>query len=253
MNDLTKTCKKCSTDKPLESFWKNTRYKDGKEPECIECRKAYFATRQESIRKSQQKWREAHPDYQTSYSQTEKSKEYHRQYYREHAQDYKDRKAQWRADHPEEERATRQAYVDANRESINEYHRKWKAKKSETDPQYKLKINLSRRIRYELHALGKGRKTNRTVEYIGCTIEDLKTHLERQFTPEITWESYGTVWHIDHRIPCAAWDLVDDFESKCCWNYRNLQPMLSSDNQRKKDKYDMSEKNAYMESMRVVV
>ena len=252
MSGFTKICKTCSTEKPLGEFWKNARYKDGKEPECIACRKVYLSTRRESNLESQRKWRAAHPDYQKAYSQTETSKEYRRQYYRDHAQVYKDRKRQWRTDHPEQEADARRAYTEANREKVNAYHRQWRAKKATADPQYKLKTNVSRRIRYELNTLNKGRKTKRTNEYIGCSIEQLKTHLESQFTPEMTWETYGSVWHIDHRIPCAAWDLTDAFESKCCWNYRNLQPMLASENHRKKDRYDPVEKNAYMESLREV-
>ncbi len=252
MSVSTKTCKKCSIEKPLESFWKNARYKDGKEPNCIECKRASLLVRRDDRLEAQRKWREAHPEYQREYSKTEKSKEYHRQYYREHAQTYKDRKAQYRKENPEREARVRRAYNGKNRDSINKYHREWKAKKAETDPQYKLKLNVSRRIRYELHTLNKGRKTSRTTDLIGCSIEDLKLHIERQFTTDMAWENYGKIWHIDHRIPCAAWDLTNEFESKCCWNYRNLQPMLADDNRRKKDKYETSEKDAYMESMRVI-
>lgn len=251
MSVLTKTCTKCQAEKPLTDFWKNARYADQKEPQCIECRKLYLSTRKDAQRDSRRRWREAHPDYQRLYSQTETSKEYHRRYYRENADLYKARKKQWRADHPEQEIAARRSYSDATRDKLNAYHRQWKAKKAISDPDYRLKSNISRRIRYELHTLNKGRKTSRTTEYIGCSIEELKVHLENQFTPEMTWDSYGSVWHIDHKIPCTTWDLTDDFESRCCWNYRNLQPMLASDNRRKKDKYDPSEKNAYMESMRV--
>lgn len=251
MSVSTKICKTCHVEKPRTEFWKNARYADQKEPECIACRKIYLSTRKDAQKESQRKWREAHPDYNRLYLQTEKSKEYHRQYYRENADTYKARKKQWRAEHPDQEVTTRRAYTEANREKLNAYQRQWKAKKAESDPQFSLKSNVSRRIRYELHTLNKGRKTKRTTDYIGCSIEELKVHLERQFTPEMTWESYGSVWHIDHRIPCSAWNLTDEFESRCCWNYRNLQPMLASDNYRKKDRYDPAEKLAYMERMQI--
>jgi hypothetical protein len=252
MSVSTKICKKCSLERPLESFWKNARYKDGKEPNCIECKRVSLLVRRDAQLEAQRRWREAHPNYQREYSKTEKSKEYHRQYYREHAEDYKERQRRRRNDNPERETAARRVYLEKNRESMNNYHREWKAKKAETDPQYKLKLNVSRRIRYELHTLNKGRKTSRTMDLIGCSIEDLKAHIERQLASGMSWENYGKVWHIDHRIPCAAWDLTDEFESKCCWNYRNLQPMIASDNRRKKDKYNEDEKSAYMESMRVI-
>lgn len=252
MSDLTKICKKCNTEKSIESFWKNARYKDAKDPECIECKKVSFSLKKDAIRAAQRKWRETNPDYQLRYSQTEQSKEYHRQYYREHAEEYKNRKRQFRTDNPERERISRRKYVERNREVLNEYHRKWKATKRRSDPLYSLKMNVSRRIRYELHTLGKGRKVSRTMDYIGCSIEELKAHLESNFTAEMNWDNYGDVWHIDHRIPCSAWNLTDDFESKCCWNYRNLQPMIARDNLRKRDKYDVDEKNIYIENMRSI-
>ena len=187
------------------------------------------------------------------YGQSEKQKEYHQTYYVEHAQEYKDRKKQWRADNPEKEAAARTIYIDKNREKVNKYHREWKSKKRESDAKYNIKENISRRIRYELCTILKGKKTKRTFEYLGCTVEYLKTYLESKFSGSMTWENYGTVWHIDHIIPCAAWNLTNEFENMCCWNYRNLQPMLASENQSKHDKYETKDKDEYIALMKSVI
>lgn len=231
----------------------NKRYKGGVENRCKDCTKVYLSTKKDKLQESQRKWREKNPEYMSEYGKSDKSKEYHRSYYIEHAQEYKDRKKQWRAENPEKESATRKMYNNENRKHLNEYHRDWKSKKRESDINYKLKENTSRRIRYELCTVLNGKKVKRTTEYIGCTIEELKSHLEAKFSEDMTWDNYGSLWHIDHIIPCAAWNLQNEFENACCWNFRNLQPLLSSENQSKRDKYELKEKEEYITLMKTLI
>lgn len=80
-------------------------------------------------------------------------------------------------------------------------------------------------------------------------MEELKEYLNPKLTSEMTWENYGSVWHIDHIIPCSSWDFFSEFESNCCWNFRNLQPMLASENQSKHDNYKEEEKKEYIKRM----
>jgi len=177
---------------------------------------------------------------------------YRKQYYKDHSQLYKDRKTQWRKDNPEREAETRRKYNEENRYNLNEYHRKWKQNIRNIDVNYKIKENTSRRIRYELNTLLKGKKTKRTTEYIGCTIEELKVHIEQQFKNGMNWENYGSYWHIDHIIPCSAWNLSIEEDNMLCWNFRNLQPLESSLNQSKKDFYEEETKNRYIDKMKSV-
>lgn len=255
MNPLAdkQTCNTCSVEKPLSDYFANKRNKSGREHRCKQCTKLKNQANKEKVAESQRKWRAKNPDYAKDYQQSEKRKEYQKQYYKQHSNAYKDRKKQWRKDHPEQEAQARKAYIEKNKKEINKYHSLWKAKKRETDIYYKLKENTSRRIRYELNTLLKGKKTKRTTAYIGCTIDALKTHLEKQFTDGITWENYGSIWHIDHIIPCATWNLADEFENNCCWNYRNLQPMLASVNQSKHDNHSQEEKEKYVKEMREIL
>lgn len=245
-----KRCTTCNIEKSLDSYWKNKKNKDGKDNHCIDCNKAKNAEQKEIKAERMKKWRAKNPEYMKIYGQSEKSKEYHKKYYKENSQLYKDRKKEWRINNPEREKEARIKYIEENKEKVNEYHRKWKEEKRKIDINYKLQSNLSRRIRYELNTLLKGKKTKRTLHYIGCTIEELKEYLQKGFTQEMSWENYGTLWHIDHIIPCAAWNFTSDFESNCCWNYRNLRPMLASENQSKHDKYDDTDKSIYIEKMK---
>ena len=92
----------------------------------------------------------------------------------------------------------------------------------------KLKTKIVRNLRNRLwHAVKKGYKTSKSLELLGCTIPELKIHLEAKFLPTMTWENYGTLWHIDHITPCASFDLTDPEQQKKCFHYTNLQPLFA--------------------------
>jgi hypothetical protein len=42
-------------------------------------------------------------------------------------------------------------------------------------------------------------KSQKTLEYIGCSAGELRIHLEKQFEPWMTWENHGK-WHIDNEV-----------------------------------------------------
>jgi len=248
-----KICNTCEISKSLDDYTTNKRNKDGKDNRCKTCQSEKNKQNREKLRESQKKWREKNPDYMKEYEQNPERKEYMKEYYRENSQLYKDRRKQWREDNPERDAKTRKKYMEENRDKLNEYHRHWKQEKRETDIKYKLKENASRRIRYELNTLLKGKKTKRTTEYIGCSIEELKTHIEMQFNELMNWENYGSYWHIDHIIPCTAWDLSIEEDNKYCWNFRNLRPLESSENQSKKDKYELNDKEEYVKKLKLIL
>jgi hypothetical protein len=101
-----------------------------------------------------------------------------------------------------------------------------------------VKLNLS--MRSVIGLTLKGNKKGRHWEFlVGYTCEELKTHLEKQFTKKMNWENYGKYWHIDHRIP-KSWfifESTDDPEFKRCWALENLQPKPGKENMRKNSHY----------------
>ena len=72
---------------------------------------------------------------------------------------------------------------------------------------------------------------------LGYTIQELTTHLERQFSKGMTWGSFkrGEI-HIDHVRPQASFDLSNNDEWSDCWSLPNLQPLWAKDNLEKSDK-----------------
>lgn len=53
----SKVCKKCSQEKPIESYTIDTRYKDGRYPWCFECRQGWRGGRVEKQRELHANWR----------------------------------------------------------------------------------------------------------------------------------------------------------------------------------------------------
>ena len=96
------------------------------------------------------------------------------------------------------------------------------------DPQYKLTRNL-RSLTYQYLKRKKGEKKDKFIDLIGCNLENLKIHLEKKFLHGMTWDNYGE-WHVDHIIPCAAFNLSIEEEQKRCFHFTNLQPLWAKDN-----------------------
>jgi hypothetical protein len=77
-----------------------------------------------------------------------------------------------------------------------------------------------------------------TLEYLGCTLEDLRIHLESKFLSNMSWDNQGSGWHIDHIKPCASFDLTKEEEIQQCFHYTNFQPLWGPDNLSKSDQFD---------------
>ena len=80
-------------------------------------------------------------------------------------------------------------------------------------------------------------KSQKTCEILGCSPEELKAHLETTFTEGMSWDNYGE-WHIDHIVPCAAFNQDDEQERMACWNWRNLRALWGEENLKKSDAFD---------------
>ena len=130
-----------------------------------------------------------------------------------------------------------------NKEKKAKYNHEYKDTRNErrreryaTDIQFKTMRTIRSRLRY---ALGNNKKDH-TIDLLGCTVEQVVQHLEKQFTPGMTWDNQGKAddeWEIDHIIPFAAFDLTNhDEQFIVCW-YQNTQPLWGPDNRSKGAKY----------------
>ena len=117
-----------------------------------------------------------------------------------------------------------------NASGICEHNRR-KSKCKECDPIGHLRSVVSSRIYSAL----KSDKSEHSIEYLGCPIEELKEHIENQFTEGMTWENYGE-WHIDHIIPIKYENpTLEESAERLHWT--NTQPLWASENIAKGNRY----------------
>jgi hypothetical protein len=141
-------------------------------------------------------------------------------------------------------RAANAAYYQANKERILRKTVQWKKdnpakfaaqrrKYLRNNPRARIANNARDRIRRMIGSQGNAR--GRSHKLIGCDADTLCLILEAQFMPGMTWENYGTVWHVDHIIPLATYNLTDPAEQREAFHYTNLQPLWAHDNMAKGD------------------
>jgi len=154
------------------------------------------------------------------------------EYQRKNAEHLKKQKNEYRAANREKARAWGRKYGKVHRAKLTEKLRE----KRRSDPILRLKDAIRNSIRAYLGS----RKTRRgsTFEIVGCTPDFLREHLERQFKPGMTWDNYGSHWHVDHRIPLASGRTSDEVKGLSHWT--NLQPLEALENLIKSDKVPQS-------------
>ena len=100
------------------------------------------------------------------------------------------------------------------------------------DPKGHLSSVCSTRI----HNALKSNKEFHSKEYIGCSIEVFKQHIESQFRDDMTWNNFGSLWHIDHKIPLKYENpTIEEVINRL--HYTNTQPMYASENLSKGNRY----------------
>jgi hypothetical protein len=97
------------------------------------------------------------------------------------------------------------------------------------NPHARIAANLRKRMRKVLNGISKCEKT---FDLLGCTPEYWKDYLEQRFKEGMSWDNYGE-WHIDHIVPCSAFDLTKDEDQKKCFHYTNTQPLWAEENMKK--------------------
>ena len=98
------------------------------------------------------------------------------------------------------------------------------------DPLYKLKTVLRSRLCKLLYS----NRTKSTMEGLGCSLNDLKLHIESLFQEGMSWENWSyRGWHIDHIVPLSQGRSENEIIR--LQYYTNLRPMWASDNMSKSD------------------
>jgi hypothetical protein len=121
-------------------------------------------------------------------------------------------------------------YKRNNRPHLNQYQKN----KIQNDLNFRLSRNLRNRV---CQSLRNKKKVGSAIKDLGCSVDELRRYLEKQFEPGMLWDNYGKEWHIDHKTPLSWFDLSDKGRfSKAC-HYTNLQPLWSANNWIKGGRY----------------
>ncbi len=253
-----KHCGRCKVFKPITLFGNSTTTWDKLRPTCKDCLKQInIETKEKRTEYNKQYWEK------TKEQQTEKNKKW-REANKEHV---REKMKEWLENNKEHKKQKDRDYRIATWDKKKEYMRSWKRSDYQdlkTNPErqqelieYKIHTNTGRRIREFLGQF----KSERCMDYVGCSLDQFKKHIEHQFLEGMNWDNYGedndgnrvNAWHIDHIIPCKAFNLSVDIEAKACFNHRNLRPLWATDNIIKSDTYKLEDYETYVNSFRTIV
>lgn len=223
-----KKCRGCGEIKPAtsEHFGKHKDGKYGLNSKCKPC-----------LRSINLQWLSspAGKAYQAKYAaeNSEARKRYNKAWREANKEKIAEKKAQYRVDNREKLNDADKRKRMKNPEVYSAIRKKWKKKHLGT---------VRGRIMNSMHVrISKAIKGNKGGEswlsIVGYTYEELKAHLERQFTKGMTWKNYGAHWHIDHITPIAAFDFDSSDKNeviKQCWALTNLRPLIAVENSRKR-------------------
>ena len=214
---------------------KDKEYREANKEKIAARKKAYDEANKEELKEYREANKEEIAAYKKAYNEANKEELATK------------RKAYYEAN-KEKEALRKKVYYAANREKVNSRNKAYKSKpensnranflkreRRKNSPTLRISDSVSGQIRQQIK-----NKNQRTVfSLLGYSLKDLMNHLEAQFKSNMTWENYGTLWHIDHIIPISwfKFETTDDAEFEKCWSLSNLQPLLASINLSKGNRY----------------
>jgi hypothetical protein len=308
MEPLTKICKSCKQEKPLEDFGESKKYQYNRHYDCRVCQKAknrqwYENNLEKAKAKSAERYSKVRvakaeerkkkeesllaeemvrttkfcsacqqdkPKTDFSPSKTHKyglhcwcnpcKKQKHNEWCVKNKKTLKKKRAEKYALDKEVVKEKRKQYHELNKEEINkrrreqyfsnlekrqeileqnrEYRKKNKNKlrdkdrekerrKLKTDPKFKVDLRMGSAIWGDLKFRKTSKKGKSWQMLAGYTKDDLMAHLQSKFKEGVTWDNYGSYWHIDHIVPKSwfKYTSAEDPEFRRCWSLENLQPL----------------------------
>jgi hypothetical protein len=130
----------------------------------------------------------------------------------------------------------RKEYHLKNKDKIKKYRKKNQFRRNKQDRERRkidplFKLNEIIRVNINRYLLGK--KSKKTLDILGCSIEEFKTYIEKQFKEGMNWDNHTKDgWHLDHKIPLASAKIEEDLYKLN--HYTNFQPLWWWENQAKK-------------------
>ncbi len=212
-----KECSKCREIKKFGEFDKNKTKFMGIQSQCKICvsegNRKYRENNLKKIAEQKKEWR---------LNNKEKKSQVSKIWYQNNKKSIKTKRKEYYKNNKIKEINTNKKYRQNNKDKINKYLKE----KYKNNVVFKLSQTLRNRLR---DAIKNNSKSGSAVKDLGCSIQDLKIHLEQQFQKGMSWKNHGS-WHIDHIKSLASFDLTNKEELLKACNYTNLQPLWAKDN-----------------------
>ena len=216
--EIKRKCFNCGELKLLIEFGLEKTRKYGKGYVCKECKRnigrKWYKENKEKHAKSVRRWESKNKEKRLEYSKRyrvenrQKNLKYNKQYRIQKREKCTKYALQWQKNHIEK---------------VKEIRKRTYIKRGKT-PKGKLNNCIRKAINISL----KGNKTGRHWEnLVGYDLFRLMRHLEKQFTPRMTWGNHGFYWEIDHIIPIKVlnFERPEHPDFKRCWALKNLRPL----------------------------
>jgi len=102
---------------------------------------------------------------------------------------------------------------------------------------YHINMNakIAKLLRLRMRETVRAKKSKSAIKLLGCTIDQFRNHIEKQFEENMSWQNHGE-WHFDHIKPCNTFDLSNEKEVEKCFHYTNIRPLWATENLKRKKK-----------------
>lgn len=164
--------------------------------------------------------------YNRVYNSTEKRKTYMKKWYANNAVLVREYSKKYYDANPSKCREKQKLNRIKFKDYYKAYWKKYRKERYAINPVARLSDILRSRISA---AIKYKRKSGSAVKDLGCSLEQLFSHLESKFEAGMTWENWGK-WHIDHIRPLISFDLTNREQFLQACHYTNLQPLWAKDN-----------------------
>jgi hypothetical protein len=181
--------------------------------------------RRESTRIRMQKFRERHKDDPKFKENVIKWRKIN---WSRHGKKYNKKHKQWYAENREERLAKMKQYREKNKSILNEKKKAYNKHRRKTNTNFLIKSRLRCLIYNSVKLYGQGKKVEKSKTY-GLNLNEIAEHLSNTKPLDFNEQLY----HIDHIIPLASFNLSKSSEVKKAFNKNNLQWLPAIENIKK--------------------
>ena len=216
---------------------RNRKWREENKEKMKEYSKRYYEENKEKLKEYQKSEHIREKNKERCKKYREENLDALREYDRERSKNGKKKESnkRYREKNKEKLSQMKKEWAQKNKDRINERRKEYRK-----DPFQKINLYISNAIREHLRDNDLLKENRRWESLVGYTAAQLMVWLESKFTNEMTWDNYGSYWHIDHIRP-KSWfhfDSYDDEDFKKCWALENLQPLDAKTNISKNNKYE---------------